>query len=207
MNQLRKIILAVHSSPQRRKTWLELVADSLRKKNPNATTYELALMLILDVKTRWSSTYQMMRKFLTFSLMLFQTHIKLGHALRYKTEINMFVMLNQDLHSLEISNEEWDAISLVTTWLKHFRDATTQTSSTKQPMLSQTHAIFCHLQKHLCNALHKLPNDAPPRIQNGLVATHKSSPIIIQSMIFPHITFGQLVSEVLPQIGFILIKF
>ena len=94
MNKLQKIVLTVHSSPQQRKTWLELVANSLRKKNPNVTTYELALMLILDMKIHWSSTYQMMHKFLIFSLVLFQTHIKLGHALWYKTKINMFVMLN-----------------------------------------------------------------------------------------------------------------
>ena len=164
MNKLQKIVLTVHSSPQQRKIWLELVANSLQKKNSNATTYELALMLILDMKTHWSSTYQVMHKFLIFSLVLFQTYIKLGHALWYKAKINMFVMLNRDLHPLEISNKKWDAISLVTTWLKHFHNTTTQMSSTKQPMLSQTHAIFCRLQKHLCNALHKLPNDAPPRI-------------------------------------------
>jgi hypothetical protein len=38
------------------------VSDELRKKNPNATSYPPALMLILDVSTRWSSTHQMMRK-------------------------------------------------------------------------------------------------------------------------------------------------
>ncbi|KAG5633161.1 hypothetical protein H0H81_010363, partial [Sphagnurus paluster] len=74
---------------------------------------------------------------------------------------------------LEISNEEWDAIELVTKWLKHFRDATTQMSSTKQPMLSQTHAIFRGLQEHLRTALRELPNNAPPRIRDGLVAAHE----------------------------------
>ncbi|KAG5639951.1 hypothetical protein H0H81_000320, partial [Sphagnurus paluster] len=46
-------------------------------------------------------------------------------------------------------------------------------SSTKQPMLSQTHAIFRGLQEHLRTALRELPNNAPPRIRDGLVAAHE----------------------------------
>ncbi|KAF8224477.1 hypothetical protein L208DRAFT_1511456, partial [Tricholoma matsutake] len=50
------------SSPQRKARWLELVSDELCKKNPDAPSYPLALMLILDVLTCWSSTHQMMHK-------------------------------------------------------------------------------------------------------------------------------------------------
>ncbi|KAF8224542.1 hypothetical protein L208DRAFT_1310729, partial [Tricholoma matsutake] len=52
----------IHSSPQQKARWLELVSDELCKKNPNAPSYPLALMLILDVSTHWSSTHQMMHK-------------------------------------------------------------------------------------------------------------------------------------------------
>lgn len=56
--QLRKIIRAIRSSPQRKRTWLSQV-------DPSSSTHRnnhRALMPILDVKTRWSSTHQMMRK-------------------------------------------------------------------------------------------------------------------------------------------------
>ncbi|KAG1864577.1 hypothetical protein C8R48DRAFT_565021, partial [Suillus tomentosus] len=49
LQQLRKIVRAVCSGPQRRKVWLAEVTMSL-KKAQNATN-QVALMLILDVKT------------------------------------------------------------------------------------------------------------------------------------------------------------
>ena len=89
--QLRKIIRTVRSSPQRRAKWLELVRNvakdveaqlsSLLQDIENAAAVvkqcaslvdaakkkqvELAKMLILDVKTRWSSTHQMFGEFLS----------------------------------------------------------------------------------------------------------------------------------------------
>lgn len=51
----------VRSSPQRRQEWLREVRVS-----PEFMDQELgdvALMLILDVKTRWSSTHQMLRDY------------------------------------------------------------------------------------------------------------------------------------------------
>lgn len=63
-NQLCKIIRAVRSSPQRRKAWLNEVKLSHQKAD-NASE-DIALMLILDVKTRWSSTQKMMSKLNSF---------------------------------------------------------------------------------------------------------------------------------------------
>ncbi|KAI1782084.1 hypothetical protein LXA43DRAFT_977757 [Ganoderma leucocontextum] len=60
IQKLRKIIRAVRASPQRRQAWLEEV-----RRHPElvkANTSETALMLILDVPTRWSSTHQMLRE-------------------------------------------------------------------------------------------------------------------------------------------------
>jgi hypothetical protein len=57
--QLRKIVRAVRSSPQRRQAWfreIKLSAEAI-----DNALYQSALMLILDVKTRWSSTHQMLR--------------------------------------------------------------------------------------------------------------------------------------------------
>ncbi|KAE9382900.1 hypothetical protein BT96DRAFT_799316, partial [Gymnopus androsaceus JB14] len=57
-------------------------------------------MLILDVKTRWSSTHQM-----------------LSRALQYRQAINNFVEENRDLHGAELSVRDWDAIATVADWL------------------------------------------------------------------------------------------
>ena len=62
--QLRSIIRAVRSSPQRREAWLE-EANTFLQKTAAAFNLDMgraATMLILDVKTRWSSTHQMLRK-------------------------------------------------------------------------------------------------------------------------------------------------
>lgn len=65
--QLRKIIRAIRSSPQRKQNWLHQVTMSQQCKN-NGDPSQQPLVLILDVKTRWSSTHQMMRKFLNSTL-------------------------------------------------------------------------------------------------------------------------------------------
>ena len=56
MVQLCKIIWSVHSSPQRRQNWF-IEVSRMNARKP-------ALMLILDVKTCWLSTHQMLHKFL-----------------------------------------------------------------------------------------------------------------------------------------------
>ncbi|KAE9383517.1 hypothetical protein BT96DRAFT_843731, partial [Gymnopus androsaceus JB14] len=55
--KLRKIVRHVRSSPQRRRAWLrEVQAVSAA----HGELMQPALMLILDVKTHWSSTHQML---------------------------------------------------------------------------------------------------------------------------------------------------
>ncbi|KAJ6460722.1 hypothetical protein DFH09DRAFT_1229801 [Mycena vulgaris] len=45
-----------------------------------------------------------------------------------------------------MSDEDWDAIKLVLEWLVLPKGAMVKMSTTKKPMLSQTHAIFRTLQ-------------------------------------------------------------
>jgi hypothetical protein len=72
---MRKVVRHVRSSPQRRKMWQkEVSAGHNEQKEPATasptpvsvrkldTNDEKVLMLILDVKTRWSSSHQMLRK-------------------------------------------------------------------------------------------------------------------------------------------------
>ncbi|KAJ6540263.1 hypothetical protein B0H10DRAFT_1815018, partial [Mycena sp. CBHHK59/15] len=71
-----------------------------------------------------------------------------------------------------LSTTEWAALKQVTDWLEAYRYATTKMSTTKQPMLSTTHAVFRWLQTHLKKALTELPKDADPALKQGLVAAH-----------------------------------
>lgn len=112
-------------------------------------------MLILDVKTRWSSTHQMLRR-----------------ALDFRQAINDFVAKTRELRQYELSDADWVAIELVTKWLKAFRSATIQMSTTKRPMLSSAHAIFRGLQDSLRDDLAKLPDSAPRQLRHALMSAH-----------------------------------
>lgn len=113
-------------------------------------------MLILDVKTRWSSTHQMLRR-----------------ALDYRTAVDNFVAKTKDLRMYEMNADDWKYISLVTSWLKSFRSATTQMSTTKHASLSFTHAVFRGLQEEVRKALRELPSSAPSRLKQALIASHQ----------------------------------
>ncbi|KAK0234626.1 hypothetical protein EDD85DRAFT_955454 [Armillaria nabsnona] len=77
---------------------------------------ERALMLILDVCTRWLSTHQMIRC-----------------ALDYHETIDEFVSSIRDFCDDKLlTSEDWDAIELVTGWLKAFWVATTDMSTMKR---------------------------------------------------------------------------
>ncbi|KAF8892403.1 hypothetical protein CPB85DRAFT_1440832 [Mucidula mucida] len=93
---LRKIVLAVCSSPQRWKLWLQQAFNWLcSKSSGGATAAANALMLILNVCTHWSSTHQM-----------------LWRALNYRGAINLFVMINCNVQNYELENKDWDVIQL-----------------------------------------------------------------------------------------------
>ena len=94
--------------------------------------------------------------------------------MQYEAEINTFIThcANRDLRDLELSEDEWTSIKLITGWLEKFQDTTTQMSTTHQPMLSHTYAIFCGLQDHICEAIQNLPPGLDRCIWDGLVAAH-----------------------------------
>jgi hypothetical protein len=172
--QLRKIVKAVRSSPQRRQNWvreIQFVQNNDKSDERNA----MPLMLILDVRTRWSSTHQMLRKFSYKYDDKTASQLKyiLGRALDYRTTIDSYVSRNKDLHSCELSDDDWQSIALVMSWLKSFRSATTQMSSTKTPMISTTLAIFRGLQEDLKHVLCDLPKDAPPQLKLGLFNAYR----------------------------------
>lgn len=96
----------------------------------------------------------------------------LGRAIEYRAVVDSYVSRNRELHSCEMSASDWDNVSMVTGWLKTFRSATTEMSTSKKPMLSTTHAVFRGLQDEIKSILTHLPNSTPPEIKKGLTDAH-----------------------------------
>ncbi|KAG6893011.1 hypothetical protein C0992_011601, partial [Termitomyces sp. T32_za158] len=94
-------------------------------------------------------------------------------ALDYRQVITIHVARHDYLQDWALSSEDWKAIELVTTWLTAFRSATTQMSTTKQSMLSTTHAIFRGLQEKIKEALTDLPAGTSPNLVKGLTDAHQ----------------------------------
>jgi len=61
----------------------------------------------------------------------------------------------------------------VTEWLGAFQAATTQMSTSKQPMLSTTLAIFRGLQEHIKLIYSDLPASTSQRIKTSLLDVHQ----------------------------------
>jgi hypothetical protein len=101
------------------------------------------------------------------------TNSTIGRALDYRPAIDAFVGRKRELRDLEISEDEWNSIKMVATWLKSFRSATTQMSATKTPMLSTTHAVFRGLQDDLRTILRDLPSSVSLSIKKGLTDAHR----------------------------------
>ena len=97
----------------------------------------------------------------------------IGRALDFSREIDAFTGSNRDLRSLKLDPAEWEAITLVSNWLKAFRSATTEMLTTKKPMLSTVHTIYRSLEDHVKTILETLPDTAQSQLHNGLVAVHQ----------------------------------
>jgi hypothetical protein len=97
----------------------------------------------------------------------------LGRAMDYRAVLDDFVAKNREFHKHKLQDEDWDAIALVTQWLKLFRSAAAQMLTTKRPMLSSTHAIFRGLQYSLTDSLHSLPDSTHTLLRQGLLNAHR----------------------------------
>ncbi len=62
---------------------------------------------------------------------------------------------------------------MVTKWLKAFRSATAQMSTTTKPMLSTTHAVFRGLQDDVKKIIASLLQTTPPELKQGLLDAHR----------------------------------
>ena len=125
---------------------------------------QTALMLILDVKTRWSSTHQMLRMYHQYLVSLHQL-IKFilysGRALNYHKVINDFVAKTKDLQKCKLPPEDWSAIELVCHWLKAFHSATTQMSTMKRSMQQHVERAKAQLHQFYLENYAKVPPPPP----------------------------------------------
>ena len=87
----------------------------------------------------------------------------------FQSEVESFTLHNKDLRPLLISEDELEAIKLVTGWLLNFRKATRRMSTTSKPMISTTHAIFHGLQDAIKSIYANLPSTAPHQLKVGLL--------------------------------------
>ncbi|KAI9507232.1 hypothetical protein F5148DRAFT_1276297 [Russula earlei] len=163
---------------KRQQSWLREVQMYLSEELVDASS--TAFMLILDVKTRWSSTHQM---------------LLLGQALQHREAINTYIYRHEDLIQHHLTEQDWRAIEMVTRWLKSFQ----------KPIISSTHAIFCGLQAKIRDILHEEQGLSPWLIQ-GLSDAHlklseyyykfDESPFYLwASFLDPRVSYSALLDE------------
>ncbi|CAL8130140.1 unnamed protein product [Orchesella dallaii] len=119
---IRKIVVSIRSSPQRR----EIFKNQCKKHNmkPN--------MLIRDVRTRWNSTFHMLQR-------AYQLRIPLMSTIQSVPE----------LHKFKLSDPDWVKIDQLIALLKPYEDATLLMSFGDSPTLANTTAVYQVLFEHL----------------------------------------------------------
>lgn len=125
VEKIRRSSAGIRSSPQRREQLAkQCVVEGLEFKNA-----------ILDVRTRWNSTYDMLER-----------------ALEIRKPLALTVQSFKQLEYLQLTNDEWNKVQATINLLKPFKEATKELSEEGVPKLSQTvsiyNALFEHLEKY-----------------------------------------------------------
>lgn len=94
--------------------------DSDGKERPTTS-----IIIYLDALTRWSST-----------------HTMLARAARWPKAFNMLTKMQEPLNDCAISDEGWEALSIVTRLLARYRDATYELSLGQTPNLSAIYVEY-----------------------------------------------------------------
>jgi hypothetical protein len=109
-------------------------------------------MLILDVRTRWGSTFAMLER-----------------ALLMRPAIERMVQLNPlDLGEYKLSDMDWLIIKTVRNWLEKFAFATKKLSTAKKPMISSIMTIYLDLMIDVKAMIESLPTTAPRSLKQGM---------------------------------------
>jgi hypothetical protein len=116
--KLRKLVVKIRSSPQRR----EMLA--LQCGAPGSASKEL----IVDVRTRWNSTFLMLQR-----------------ALELRGPLGNVAMLDRDLRAYQLTDEEWSMLETVSNPLKMFKRATDCLSGSTYPTLNAAIPVYNYL--------------------------------------------------------------
>jgi len=124
VHRIRKIVKTLRKSPEERKKFADIV-----KSAPSASGRIASL--ILDVKTRWNSTFLMLKR---------------AQDLRHSIEV--YLLGNEKLRTeCTINPAEWLALSEVIQLLQPMEEATRYMSKSKYPSVSSTLPIYSELIK------------------------------------------------------------
>ncbi|CAG8749496.1 7558_t:CDS:2, partial [Funneliformis caledonium] len=121
--KLRRLIVKIRASPQRKARFSSQCDLYQDVKNLN---------LILDVKTRWNSTYLMLKR-----------------ALELQKPLNDITMIKQELKIFLILTEEWNHIKELYRVFEIFHRATEEMSKLQSVTLSSSIPIYNVLLDHL----------------------------------------------------------
>ncbi|CAF1168436.1 unnamed protein product [Rotaria sp. Silwood1] len=98
--------------------------------------------LIIDVKTRWNSTYRMLH-----TINLYRNFI--NDLFKSKGTLGLSVKLRRKLTRVELSTDEWDSLNLIISLLYPFYSATKVLSNAKYPTVGSALYLLKGLEEHL----------------------------------------------------------
>jgi hypothetical protein len=129
VSKIRKGVAGIRKSPQRREIFkMKCISSKLKNK-----------ILILDVKTRWNSTYWMLQRCL-------ELKVPYQNALSAIPKLKKYVL----------NEVEWKRVESLLQVLNLFREATEMMSTASSPTLSSTSQVYQVLFDHLANSLEKM---------------------------------------------------
>ncbi|CAE7119567.1 unnamed protein product [Rhizoctonia solani] len=159
IEKIRKISRIVRSSPQRMELF-KTIAERIEEDNErHAKSQNIAYKkksikhLILDVITRWGSTFYMLERALEFSEAI--------DALTNHSKFKIF-------RPYALSSNDWAAIQIACKWLKFFRAALTRISGEKYPTLSFSLHIYFVLIAYVFELEKEPLAQQNPAVLNGI---------------------------------------
>jgi hypothetical protein len=126
LNKVRRLAIFINASPKRRENFLKL------------QTNQPALVLMQDVRTRWNSTYLMLRR-----------------AKRLQSDINQYCE-TYGVTQFMINSEEWRQIDYLLCLTKPFFDFTSVLTKTKDITIHGVFRIYNLLFEHLERSIQQL---------------------------------------------------
>lgn len=110
----RLVVKAIRASGQRRDRFEDLIRDGNAKgyfKVEGQIVKVNIRQLLLDVRTRWDSVYQMIKRLREMRPVSFYSYKMLMMLMRFiKQAIDFMLMLDEDMSDLRITPEEWDIL-------------------------------------------------------------------------------------------------